>query len=680
MFVPTHFISKSYRDHFGVAEKVSYPDGAKHPKGRSDQRGQIPSPEMQDLAIHGICLRFCLLFVTLVYGVAANANPSTVDPNRSLATHGTLKGVAELVAQAEKVAAESADLVNEIDRLVERGNMERFPGKKVANIISKLRQAFRNQEQLLILGEPLGVDLEMRLTSSNKKLHDYCLAYISTPAGLRVRNGMAAKLLKEQPKRLEQFEKIMKLVEEGKAQDAENLLIPVGDELFTEVWFVPLEVRIPFQAPYYQANSAVEAPMRKLRAAAANLEINQVIARIKPDPTAMDAWGRDVAGQLRANGTAAWSEREPAGAVATFDELLRRWTIGHTAFQRIAALQWVLHRNGGTTNAMSNGQANDASLGTSDPSTNSADPDSRSGTLAADAIRWNDSALVVASEIIKADAARLTPDAIPQRHQEYLERSVRILSNTQATSVKSSLEEALAVLISGNRAYADSVEQYSAATRDVMTFRGRIAQAQAKRLSAGFSSADAVVREATLADPECRGLYQPNPNQPSVATLFEPSQKIMTLRSPRLVNRNVRVDHVVTIPTQNRVSLSHFSGRTYGSYTQPVTVGLPIEEMKSYLMVDNSYRPLSLDATRAIHNAEIGNYLAVGGQVTVAHLESMITRFASLGLIDSSIMPWGSVVSIPDSVDVLPQMAMRLEIAPIWVQHELFFAKLDGQP
>jgi hypothetical protein len=46
--------SSLYSDRFGVAEKVSDPDGAKHPKGRSGHRGQTPFPKTQDLASQGI--------------------------------------------------------------------------------------------------------------------------------------------------------------------------------------------------------------------------------------------------------------------------------------------------------------------------------------------------------------------------------------------------------------------------------------------------------------------------------------------------------------------------------------------------------------------------------------------------------------------------------------------------
>ncbi len=43
-----------FRDRMNVAEKVSDPDGAKHPEGRSGHRGQTPFPKSQSLAGHGI--------------------------------------------------------------------------------------------------------------------------------------------------------------------------------------------------------------------------------------------------------------------------------------------------------------------------------------------------------------------------------------------------------------------------------------------------------------------------------------------------------------------------------------------------------------------------------------------------------------------------------------------------
>lgn len=602
-----------------------------------------------------------LFILSIVASGFAIANPTTMDPNKSLATHGTLKEAKALTAETVKIEAELAGLAEEIDRTLASGNLDRLPAKKMANSIPKTRQALRNQKRLLILGEPLSIDLEMRFTLWNRKIHDACLAYASTPAGTKVRNVMATNVQKNQPKRLELYEKIMQLVASEKFEEAERALIPIEDELSTELWFLPLTVRLPFFGPYSQAASAVEGPMRKLRADAAITEINQVITRIKPDPAALDSWARDVAGQLSSGGTAAWNDRAAVGALEALDELMRRWKIGHTALQRIAALRWVIRRNGG-------------------PSVDSNDSASTSDPIVAEAIQWNDSAILATVEIIKADAIKITPDAIPARHQAYIERLGVILANLQTQSSKPKLEEAIEVLIRGNSVYANSVKQYAAATKDVMAFRKRIAEAQAKRFSSEFSAADGVVREATIADASCLGLYPANRSPKVLATLFEPAKKIMTLCGPRLVNRNVRVDSVITSGGENRLSLSQFAGRTYASYSAAVPIDAAVESLRSDLLVDPSYPPLSLDAALAIRNAEVGNFVSVGGRIGAAQLESMIARFASLGLVESAIIPMGSVVSMQGEGDEMTQMAMRLEIVPMWVHHEMFVAIVAPAP
>lgn len=618
---------------------------------------------------------FIVFSFALSTGRFSNANPTTVDTDKSLSTHSTLKGVPELVAEAEKIEAELTALAEEIDRVTVSGNMERLPGKKLATSIPKLRQAYRNQAQLQILGEPLGIDLEMRLRVSDHKIQNACLAYAATPAGTKVRNALAIKLQKDQPKRLEQYQKIIQLASEKKFQEAESLLNTIGDELTTELWFLPLTVRTPFLNPYSQAASTVEGPMRNLRSAAANSEMNQVIARIKPDPAALDTWGRDIVGQIRSSGTAAWNDRSPVGPVEAFDDLMRRWKIGHTALQRIAALQWVVRRNGGTVNA-SNSIGIESSSGGIEATSNTADSVDPFAMIVADAIRWNDAAMLAAIEIIKADATKIAPEAIPMRHQAYMERLGAIMSGVHSDSVKPRFEEALGSLVKGNSVYAESAKQYAAATKDIMIFRARIAKDQAERLGKDFPPADAMVREATTADPECLGLY--SGNQQQLATLYEPAKKIMGLRGPRIINRNVRIDHVGTFSGQNPISLSNFSGRTYGGYSTVIPTGAATDSLKADLLVDQSYRPLSLDAARAIQNAEVGNFVAVGGKVTAAQLESIITRFASLGLVESAIVPSGSVVPMQNNVDPITQMAIRLQLAPTWVHHEMFVATVPG--
>jgi hypothetical protein len=105
-----------------------------------------------------------------------------------------------------------------------------------------------------------------------------------------------------------------------------------------------------------------------------------------------------------------------------------------------------------------------------------------------------------------------------------------------------------------------------------------------------------------------------------------------------------------------------------------------VESLRSDLFVSQSYPPLSLDAALAIRNAEVGNFVSVGGRINAAQLESMITRFASLGLVESAIIPMGFVVSMQGEGDVMTQMAMRLEIVPMWVQHEMFVAIVAPAP
>lgn len=607
-----------------------------------------------------------LLYLFLVNGYVI-ANPTTVDPNQSLAVHGTLKGVAELVAETEKIDAELAALAEEIDRATASGNADRLPGKKLATSIPRLRQAYRNQTRLLILGEPLGTDLEMRLRLSDHKIQNACLAYAATPAGMKVRNALATKLQKDQPKRLEQYEKILQLAAAGKFAEAEGLLDPIGDELTTQLWFLPLTVRPPFLGPYSEAAAAVEGPMRKMRSAAAIAEINQVIARIKPDPAALDGWGRDVVGQLRAGGTAAWNDRPAGDALEVFDELMRRWKIGHTALQRIAALRWVIRWNGGARGGSESGT-----------------PENTTDPLVAEAIAWNDAVLLAAIEIIKADAAKISPAAVPSRHQAYLERLAVMLPSLQSQASKPKLEEAISVLIGTNVDYAKSVKQYAAATKDVMTFRMRMAQAEAKRFASEFPPADGVVREATIADASCRGLYPENRSPTVLATLFEPAKKIMTLRGPKLVNRNVRVESVLTGGGEKRISLSQFAGRTYASYTGMLptdsAISAAIGSLRSDLLVDQSHLPLSLDSAVAIRNAEVGNFVTVGGRINAAQLESMVTRFASLGLVESTVIPAGAVVQMQGEGDLMTQMAMRLDIVPMWVQHEMFVTAVSVAP
>jgi len=588
----------------------------------------------------------------------AAANPTTGQPDKPLATHQSLPGAAELAEETEGIVSELTRLGEEIDRVMADAGPGRLPAKKLAGAIPKVLKARRNQAQLLILGEPVGVDLSLRLQPAADKLANACLAYGNSQP--RVRSAMMQQLQKQQPKRSQQYEKVIGLAKNLQWAEAEKLLIPIGDQLSAEMWFIPLTDREPFYFPYAAANSAVESPMRQIRVADAQQRIEALIAEVSPDATALATWIETVAGQLSSGGVAAWDDAPAVAGPQVFDELVNRFIAGHTAFQRIAALRWIHRSQTGQTS-----YSGTAIPGEEQP--------------LSDASRWTTTAVLGMAAVIKADASSVRAGDVPARHQAYLERVAMVLPRIAAQGADAELEQAMRTLLRVNSVYEESVKRYTAATRDVIVFRSRIATAQARRLEANFSPADAVVRDAMTAGPTSRGLYLKGIHAATAATLLDSAAKIMAVNGAQLVDQKVRVNRVVRISPDSRSSAGQLTNRTYATVASLPPIAREVERLKRDLLVDDAYRPLDTTSAIAVRSAELGDYVSVGGNVVSAQLESMIARFAKLPPAASSIIPAGEVVSLATESDPIAQMLVRVDVMPVWVQHPLFVAPAGGE-
>jgi hypothetical protein len=588
----------------------------------------------------------------------AAANPTTREPNKPLAVHQSLPGAAELAAETDEIVSELTRLGEEIDRVMADAGPGRLPAKKLAGAIPKVLRARRNQAQLLVMGEPIGVDLSLRLQPAADKLANACLAYGNSQP--RVRSAMTQQMQKRQPERLKQYEKVVGLAKNQQWAEAEKLLLPIGDQLSAEMWFIPLTDREPFYLPYAAANSAVEAPMRQIRVAEAQQRVEALIAEISPDAAALTAWVEKVTGQLSSGGVAAWDDAPAVAGPEVFDELVKRFIDGHTAFQRIAALRWI-HRSQ-TGQASYSGAAMPGEIQPID-----------------DALQWTTTSVLGLAAIIKADASSLQAGDVPARHQAYLERIAMVLPRIGPPGAGVEFERALQTLLKVNSVYEESVKRYTAATRDVIVFRSRIASAQARRKEADFSPADGSVRDAMTSVSTSRGLYLTGVYAATAATLLDPASKIMDVNGAQLVDRRVRVNRVFRISPDSRSSVAQLTGRTYATVATLPPIAHELGRLKRDLLVDGTHQPLDTTSTIAVRSAELGDYVSVGGNVVSAQLESMIARFAKLPPAASTIIPTGEVVSLATESDPMSQMVIRVDVMPAWVHHQLFFATADSE-
>ena len=101
-----------------------------------------------------------------------------------------------------------------------------------------------------------------------------------------------------------------------------------------------------------------------------------------------------------------------------------------------------------------------------------------------------------------------------------------------------------------------------------------------------------------------------------------------------------------------------------------------VDLLKFDLLVGEQAPPLTLSSAIAVDSASRGTLAAAGGEIAGVYLEALITRFASLKPMASSLVPLGEL-PIDSRQRLLQQTVMRFELEPTWVQHEHFFIELS---
>jgi hypothetical protein len=98
-------------------------------------------------------------------------------------------------------------------------------------------------------------------------------------------------------------------------------------------------------------------------------------------------------------------------------------------------------------------------------------------------------------------------------------------------------------------------------------------------------------------------------------------------------------------------------------------------ELKKILWVSDVAPPLTLDACIAITSAERGSCDRVGGALEAFELESLMTRFATVGPDE-----WGLVGWTPPSLEstrriFLDDYLVSVDLKPGWFQHRYGFVE-----
>jgi hypothetical protein len=531
----------------------------------------------------------------------------------------------------------------------------RLDGRKIGQTHLQLVQLKRLAGRLRMLGEPAGVDYEARASVLRRPLDQLVPAYRSTDAGQRFIQSVRLQIQKQTPVRLKTVAKVRELASQNKWESAENVLYEMLDLLETgTVFLFAEETRIIYE-PIWEVREAVDQAMARKRRAQANEILRQARQAQTPDFAGVIAQMTTAAQALATEAEVAWGGASLSGPqlVAQFGE---KWREIHVASLRCRALDWAIgHR-----------QTDEGEF-----------EDDGGGAYAGLAIdqqvsQFQASVAQAIVQAIDADASRAAADEIPQLYGQYLNVLAPLVRQSKMGELAGVVEPPLENLAGQSPAFAQGVAAYRAATEELLRWRGRVAAGRAATRSSKYPLVDKSLFGATQSEGEYRGLFPEREANPRAPALQASAPQAMSRAVERLMGQSVAARDVVRLPGQSRAAIARFRMRTYVNQPALNAAG-EFESLQADLMVDDQTPPLTLAAAGSLISARRGDFVLVGGTIGGLHLESLITRFATLPPAASILVPLGDLPPEETRHDLLSQMVMRFDLQPQWAQHDHFF-------
>ncbi len=566
------------------------------------------------------------------------ANPTGKNPQVPFAVHGAAP---EAKVMHAKLAPQLAELENFVAEAAKQNGRRTSaaPPKKLAAYRGMSAVAFFQSQRMTKLGEPAAIDFELRFARAQGVVHQMIQEFMMTPAGQKLKPSLIAQLTKTQPKRVKQLMQVRELLEKSDVTAAEAIMDPIIAEVEGLVYFLTEDERRPFVTGYDLTFVAVQAAATAKRSVDCKTALAAALTNNTVDVQSWKDWGNQVVTQLASTGKATVADSASLDGPAALEALKSQWLAAHAKLQRFAGLTWAI----------------------------SPVDTGRQDTSAAVAGELQTVALDTIKRIIEADAATIQASDVPGHHQRYLTALAQLSNLTSTNLLESSLDASLKQLLAKNPVYQQQVDQYQAATRDLMIFDQRQREQKLAALQAKFPAADAVVRKGVEIVDQQPGLVLTQSNYPMLPTLSSPANLTIQTVGPRLMNQVVSLKRVRALSADAKVEVAGLDSRTYGSILRVMLPQAEVSRVAALLLVDTAHPPLSLAGMHAIQCLVEGTYEAAGGQIMGFQLEPVVARFASMPDVAATIVPLGSAGAAAAIQMHLNQMMMRVDVVPQWV-------------
>ena len=219
------------------------------------------------------------------------------------------------------------------------------------------------------------------------------------------------------------------------------------------------------------------------------------------------------------------------------------------------------------------------------------------------------------------------------------------------------------------------MQQYRKVTDVLLEWRRQITATQAAAQHEDMPPVSETLRRVFLSDSKSTAFIAQN----SGDNVFRPLESVyptLRRRSAKALGLPVTCPQVIFDPSTPKQWVGLMEDYCQGSIQVPKKTGTlakEIEQLRYEFLVDDTHKPLSLEAAIALWKAEQGYWTAVGADINYFYLEPVQSLVLALPSDEISFTPLGRMpLQSPGA-----QLMFRIQYSePYWVQHDYFFCDL----
>ncbi|MFO0868010.1 MAG: hypothetical protein U0935_03605 [Pirellulales bacterium] len=594
-------------------------------------------------------------------------NPNHQDPTLAMAIHGEAVS-AKLQDEAQaRYTAVAKTLRTAIERESNR-QINKTDPKALGDAYAATLQLRRLALQLQLLGEPAGLDFALRADVMAPQISRVAQAYAGTPEGAAFLTKVRAFLARTQPERANLLKRVVELATRNQWQEAETTFHTALDKIHAMTVFLSPDEQKPIHEPFYDLSAKITQGMNAVRIKESDAIFAERRKALAPDLKELPQQCAAVAQGLATSPTVDFQGQMLTGPQAVAALLASAQQL-HVRLLKYHALSLALQgraAGGGYTGMVPMGSTGGV---TADP-------------LVQQYVNEFPAALSAGlSKVVAADTARVAEADVAALYTAYVEAVALFSMRTGNSPVATALHTSLQQLAAKSPAVAANVTAYDEATTELLRWRNRVAASQARARLSSHPTVETPFRPAFTSKELYLGLFDATMPDFQEPRLLAAAPDILLPAVEKVVGQKATIGEWRGIGTGKNTA-SVLESRTYGTMKGVRgSVEPALAALRADLFLADDAPPLTLAAAAAVQSAEVGDWDQCGGTIQGLHLEAFITRLATLPDPVWQLVPWGAAPPATRRVEtvnvsILPQVIVRFEMSPEWVQHRFFFSEI----